>query len=205
MSSDLNTPHLFYTRTLQTIETFLNFIKEYGTLSYVLLFSYCALKSGALPLFAGYAAQAGALDITLVAAAVFAGGYLGDETRFYAARKYGVKAITSRPRLAKLWETAEKLFVKYGSAYIFMYRYPKGLRTIGALPVGLTDMSWNRFTLLNASSTLLWMTLLVGVGYLFGETIKHAVSENWGLFSVGLLIVSLALIYFAWTRIKPTV
>lgn len=169
----------------------------------MLLFAYCALKSGALPLFAGYAAQAGALDISIVALSVFTGGYLADEARFFAARKYGVSAVTSRPRLAKIWRTAEKLFDKYGSAYIFLYRYPKGLRTIGSLPVGLTDMPWTKFTLLNACSAFLWMSLLVGAGYVLGETIKNAVSENWGVFSVGLLIISLALIYLAWGRVQP--
>lgn len=154
-------------------------------------------------MFAGYAAQAGALDINIVVLSVFAGGYLGDEARFFAARKYGVSAITSRPRLARIWGSAEKLFDKYGSAYIFLYRYPKGLRTIGSLPVGLTDMPWTKFTLLNASSAFLWVSLLVGAGYVFGEVIKNAVSENWGVFSVSLLIVSLALIYLAWGHVQP--
>lgn len=160
------------------------------------------MKSGALPIFAGYAAQAGALDISIVAVSVFAGGYVADEARFFAARKYGVSAITSRPRLSKLWVTAEKLFDKYGSAYIFLYRYPKGLRTIGSLPVGLTNMPWTKFTFLNASSAFCWMSLMVGAGFVFGETIKNAVSENWGIFSVGLLFVSFALIYFAWGRVQ---
>jgi len=169
------------------------------------LFAYCALKSGALPLFAGYAAQAGALDVTWVAVAVFAGGYLGDEARFFVMRRYGADALASRPRFAKALETGKKLLKRYGVAYIFLYRYPKGMRTIGALPVGLTDMSWPRFTLLNASSALLWVTILVGAGYLFGETIESAVSENWGMFSVALLVVFLLLGYFAWRRVMKSI
>ena len=31
-------------------------VREYGTWIYILLFAYCMLKSGSLPLFAGYAA-----------------------------------------------------------------------------------------------------------------------------------------------------
>lgn len=63
------------------MEAIISLISQYGTLVYLLLFGYCALKSGSLPLFGGYAAQAGALDVALVAVATFAGGYLGDELR----------------------------------------------------------------------------------------------------------------------------
>lgn len=51
-------------------------IQEYGTWIYILLFAYCMLKSGSLPLFAGYAAQTQALDLSLVLAVTFAGGLL---------------------------------------------------------------------------------------------------------------------------------
>lgn len=57
------------------LEAIVSLISQYGTLVYLLLFGYCALKSGSLPLFGGYAAQAGALDVALVAVATFAGGY----------------------------------------------------------------------------------------------------------------------------------
>jgi len=47
------------------METVLTLIGDYGTAVYIILFLYCALKSGALPLFGGYAAQQGVLDPVL--------------------------------------------------------------------------------------------------------------------------------------------
>ena len=82
------------------METVLQLLRDYGTAVYLILFLYCALKSGALPLFGGYAAQQGALDPFWVAGAAFAGGYLGDELRFFLARKYGEILVKNRPRLA---------------------------------------------------------------------------------------------------------
>ena len=134
-------------------------------------------------------------------ASVFAGGYLGDELRFFAMRRYGADAIESRPRFAKALQNAKKLLDRYGVAYIFLYRYPKGLRTVVALPVGLTYISWSRFTSLNAASAALWTSILVGSGYLFGETIRYAVSENWGVFSVALLVSFLLIFVIAWRRL----
>ncbi len=58
------------------MQELLDLIRQYGALIYALLFAYCAVKSGALPLFAGYAAKAGALDPISVFFAVLAGPIL---------------------------------------------------------------------------------------------------------------------------------
>ncbi len=184
------------------METILALVRDYGMAVYVLLFGYCALKSGSLPLFAGYAAQAGALDVAGVAAASFAGGYLGDEARFALARRYGDGLARGRPRLARIMENGKRLLAQYGVAYVFLYRYPKGMRTIGALPLGLTDMRWPVFTALNGASATLWAGLLVGAGYVFGQQIERAVASNWAAGSVILLAAFLALTGLAWWRVS---
>ena len=184
------------------MDNLLTLIGSYGTAVYIILFLYCALKSGALPLFGGYAAQQGVLDPGLVGAAALAGGYLGDELRFSLARRYGASWVAGKPRLAKMMNHSEQLLKRYGAAYIFLYRYPKGLRTIGSLPVGLTDMSWRRFTVLNAASAVTWASLLVGVGYVFGEIIEDAVTQGWGAVSIGLLLLFVILIWLGIRRVS---
>ncbi len=177
------------------MEEILDLLNEYGTVVYLLLFGYCALKSGWLPLFAGYAAYTGALNVHLVALAAFAGGYLGDEARFAAARIYGIRWLDRKNRLGRLFRKAQTLADRYGSAYIFIYRYPKGLRTIGALPIGLTGMRWIKFTFLNAGSALLWVLVLVGGGYSFGASFDAMGIENLTAVSVLLLCVFLLALY----------
>ena len=76
------------------------------------------------------------------------------------------------------------------------------MRTIGALPVGLTDIRWRRFTALNAASAVLWATLLVGAGYVFGEAIEGAVVQGWGAASVALLLAGVGLIWLGWRRVS---
>jgi membrane-associated protein len=184
------------------VDVLLNLLSEYGHLSYILLFLYCAMKSGALPLFAGMAAQYGYLNLSLVILVVFCGGYLGDELRFYLVRKYGDGFITSRPRLAKLATAAKQLLERYGLIYMFIYRYPKGMRTIGALPVALTNITWGKFTLLNGASAALWTAILTGIGYLFGRTLENLVSQQWGMVSVVLLLVFIAFSYVGWRVVR---
>lgn len=182
------------------MESFLELLNQYGAIVYAILFGYCALKSGWLPLFAGYAAHTGALDILSVSVVVFAGGYLGDELRFALARRYGTSWLERKNRFGHLFKRARDLANRYGAAYIFIYRYPKGLRTIGALPIGLTDMRWVRFTLLNASSALLWTIVLVGGGYLFGATFDGLGLQT--LTGISILLLGLFLVTF-WRIWRP--
>ena len=172
---------------------------------YAILFGYCALKSGALPLLAGVIAQQGALDPVLVAASAFLGGYLGDEARFAVARAYGDRLFESRPRVRRWIDQAAVVLDRYGPAYIFLYRYPKGLRTIGAFPVGLSGIAWRVFTVLNAASAFLWAGLLVGFGYLLGDQIAAAAESWWGTASVALLVAFLIASWFVFRRIGKAV
>jgi membrane-associated protein len=182
------------------MDQILALVREYGALIYVLLFAYCALKSGSLPLFAGFAAQTGALDVWMVATVVLAGGYLGDEARFVAARRWGRALIKRWPRFQPLVDKGVSLLERYGAAYIFLYRYPKGLRTVGAFPVGLTDMPWQRFTALNFVSALVWTLALVGGGYWLGAVMPAWISNNWGLASTVLLVLFGAASLLAWRK-----
>ena len=83
---------------------------------------------------------------------------------------------------------------------MFLCRYPKGMRTVGALPVGSGTMSWPAFTALNAASAILWTTILVGLGYVFGAQVEQAVNAGWGLASTLLLVVMIAVFAFVWWR-----
>lgn len=170
------------------MEQLLHWIEINQMLVYLLLFAYCALKSGALPLFAGVLVQQDALDLTPVVLAAFLGGYLGDELRFFVARRYGGGLFASRPKWRAYVDRASLAMETYGAAYIFLYRYPKGMRTIGALPVGLSQMPWGQFTVLNAMSAALWCSALVGLGVILGEQVTEAAESWWGVVSVALLI-----------------
>ncbi|WP_169543166.1 DedA family protein [Sneathiella aquimaris] len=171
------------------MQQILTWLEMNEALVYGMVFSYCALKSGALPFLAAALAPQAALDPYLIGGAAFLGGYLGDELRFAVARKYGEGLVTRFPKLSKPMEATRRLIDRYGVTYIFMYRYPKGMRTIGALPVGLTPMPWFQFTMLNAASALLWASILVGCGYFLGVQLAETIAAGWGAASMTLLLL----------------
>lgn len=180
------------------MQDILALIRDYGVVTYALLFAYCVFKSGTLPIFAGYAAKAGALDIGVVFLAVVAGGYLGDEVRFTLARRHGAGRLGKSERWKRALEIGKLLIERHGAFYIFAYRYPKGLRTIGALPIGLTPMLWLRFTILNLASAFVWATLLVGAGYMLGHLFEAGAGMWWGQIGVLLLALFVLLCVYAW-------
>lgn len=183
--------------------TILELLTDFGPFLYVLLFLYALTKSGSLPVFAGYAAHLGALDVVLVAAAAFAGGALGDEIRFRIARRYGAAWLTRRPRFAAPVARATDLLDRYGRLYLFAYRYPKGLRTVGAFPVGLAAMPWPTFAILNVASAALWTLVMVGLGYGLGPWIDHAFEGGFAIVSVVLLVLFVGASVLLWQRHRP--
>ena len=82
----------------------------------------------------------------------------------------------------------------------FFYIVILGLRTIGALPVGLKAISWRRFSVLNGCSALLWVIVLVGGGYIFGATFDALSVENLTALSLLLLCVFLVTLYRLWNK-----
>ncbi len=183
------------------MDVILSWVEVNAALVYLLLFGYCLLKSGALPLFAGVLVSSEVLLAAPVIAATFLGGYLGDELRFAVARRYGDAMQRKWPKTRTWIARGNRLMAKYGRAYIFLYRYPKGMRTIGALPLGTGPMDWRVFTLLNASSAAVWCFVLVGAGAAFGQSITMMIEKAYGFVSVLLLIVFVALGWLAMRRI----
>ncbi|MFT6558476.1 MAG: membrane protein DedA with SNARE-associated domain [Sneathiella sp.] len=167
----------------------LTWLEMNEALVYGIIFSYCALKSGALPFLAAALAPQAVLDPYLIGGAAFLGGYLGDELRFAVARQYGDGLVTRFPKLSKPLDATRRMIDRYGVAYLFLYRYPKGMRTIGALPVGLTPIPWSQFTMLNAASALLWASILVGGGFFLGVQLAETIAAGWGAASITLLLL----------------
>ncbi|MBL8702577.1 MAG: VTT domain-containing protein [Alphaproteobacteria bacterium] len=168
-------------------------VAAHGLMVYALLFAYTFVKSGALPLFAAYAAQLGALDISMVAAASFSGTWLGDEVRFAVGRRWGSRLLERFPRLKPRVALALRLLERHRHWYILGYRFPKGARTIGALPLGITAMEWRSFAPLNFLAAALWAGLLVALGYGAGslaETIWGPALQASGLVLLALFVAA---------------
>lgn len=172
------------------METVRGTLVDLGPWIYALLMGYCALKSGYLPVFAGYFAGTGDLDLRWTVLSVFAGGYVGDEIRYWIGRRAGPKLL-SYPSLARSMSLAGQLFTRNGAWYCFAYRYAKGLRTVGALPIGLTGWRWHRFAPINFASAATWASVLVGGGYVAGESVIDLTEQYGAWTSISIAVATL--------------
>ena len=174
-------------------------IESLGATIYVALFLYCVYKSGLLPLFAGMAAQQGLLEIGSVWVSVLAGGILADEIRFSLTRRYGFEWAARWPKFYRALKHTRSLMNHYGLAYLIVYRDVLGLRSIGALPVGLSDIKPIKFRWVSAASALTWTNVLVGLGYVLGQSAESALQSGFGLIGLVLLV---AMATLAWQSVQ---
>jgi membrane-associated protein len=123
----------------------------------------------------------------LIAAAV-----LGDSLN-YAIGHYIGPRIYHKPdsrwfKQAHLLRT-QAFYDKYGGITIIIGRFIPIIRTFAPFLAGVAGMSYHRFLSYNVVGGVLWISLLVYAGYLFGNIpwVKH----NLTLIVIGIVIVSL--------------
>ncbi len=63
----------------------------------------------------------------------------------------------------------EKLFARYGAVTIFFARFVFGMRIIAGPLAGVLRMPWRKFSLFNFLGAGLWVAVISGAGYLFGQ------------------------------------
>lgn len=176
----------------------LAFVERWGAWVYPALALYAAVKSGLLPVFAASAAAAGALDLGLVAVALFGGTVLGEEAKFHAGRWLVPRFASRLPRLSRAVERSRRAVERWGAAWVLLYRWPKGGRTLGALPIGAAGWPWRRFAWLNLAGAAIWSGGTLGLGWLGGATILAALDRWGGTITALLLLAMLILLVLAW-------
>ena len=75
-----------------------------------------------------------------------------------------------------------------------------GLRIAGPIAIGMSKVTFHRFLLFNALGALLWATIIVSFGYLFGQSAQWLFAEFQQytklLFVVILIVAVFALLIY---------
>jgi len=124
---------------------------------------------------------------------------VGDNLGF-AMGYYGGRPLLERYQSAfrieqKILTRGESLFARYGAATIFVARFVFGLRMIAGPMAGVLRMPWRKFLLFNFLGAAVWVTVISGAGYLFGQH-WHRVEEYIKRFDI--VAVVLVLMAGAW-------
>jgi len=180
----------------------LELVQQYGTWVYAILFLIIFAETGLvvtpfLPgdslLFAiGALAAIGLLDPLLSSLLIISAAFLGDNTNYWAGRLIGPKVFSREDSFffrRSYLERTEQFYNRYGSATVIIARFVPIVRTFAPFVAGIGRMPYARFIGFSALGSLLWVTICLGGGYLFGNL--PVVRDNFTLVVLGIIAVSL--------------
>lgn len=190
------------------------FVKDYGDLTYLILFLIVFAETGLvvtpfLPgdslLFAAgaIAARPEGLDPVVLTALLIVAAILGDGVNYIVGRYIGPKVFAREYKLLKrehLLRTQE-FYDKHGGKAIIFARFVPIVRTFAPFIAGIGSMNYSRFVVYNIVGAIAWVVSFITLGYWFGD--NPVVKKNFTLVIFGIIFISiLPALYQAWAARK---
>lgn len=116
---------------------------------------------------------------------------LGNTTNYALGRVVGPPAFSGRYRLLKVkhLESTRAFFQRYGGLAVALSRFMPIIRTFAPFVAGIGRMPYRRFQAYNLLGGFAWVSVFVGLGYLFGNI--SVVKQNFGLVTLCIVFISL--------------
>ncbi len=93
----------------------------------------------------------------------------------------------------------ESLFERFGAVTVFFARFVFGMRIVAGPMAGVLRMPWRKFLLFNFLGAVVWVTVISGAGYLFGQhwnRLEHYLKR----FDIAIAVVALLALAIWWWR-----
>jgi len=193
------------------------FIAEHGRWVYALLFAIIFAETGlvvtpflpgdSILFIAGTATATSTLNVHVLVIVLVAAAVLGDSVNFAIGRWVGPKVFAHAGekgiwRLVKKshLERTHEFFEKYGGFAIIIGRFVPIVRTFAPFLAGVGEMAYPRFLAYNVVGGVVWITLIVYAGHLFGNV--PWVQDNFKWVVIGIIVVSLLPMAFEYLKAK---
>ncbi|EAE6007614.1 DedA family protein [Listeria monocytogenes] len=166
--------------------------------------------------FGGFMTTVTSLNVVMVIIVATLGSVVGAILLYKVASYFGkerlTKIVLKYGRILRLKESdierAENFFLKYGSWAVFLCRMIPLIRSLISIPAGMTKMKMSKFLILTTAGSLLWNTVLIGLGAMFGESWSEIVvfmdSFSTIIYSIIAILVVVGLGFFFRARFKKT-
>ena len=143
------------------------------------LFALILGESAGLPLpgetaliASGGLAADGQVSLTAVIVVAASAAIIGDMIGYWVGRRGGRKLLLREGRFSghrrAAVAKADRYFEKYGVITVFFARFVPGVRVVGAVSAGATEMRWRNFAIANALGCITWATVVSSVAYAAG-------------------------------------
>ena len=188
-------------------ETVFGLVSDYGAyVIFVSAFLSCLalpIPTSLMMLTGGAFVASGDLTIWGVATAAYTGAVLGDQAGYFIGRYGGsplVAHLARAPARASVIARATALIDRRGGMGVFLSTW--AVAPLGPwvnFVAGATHLSWRRFAFWDVLGETVWVTVYVGLGYIFMDQVA-TVAEIMGDV-IGLLVAAVvAVAAFLWLR-----
>ncbi|PEQ22595.1 alkaline phosphatase [Listeria monocytogenes] len=166
--------------------------------------------------FGGFMTTVTSLNVVMVIIVATLSSVVGAILLYKVASYFGkerlTKIVLKYGRILRLKESdierAENFFLKYGSWAVFLCRMIPLIRSLISIPAGMTKMKMSKFLILTTAGSLLWNTVLIGLGAMLGESWSEIVvfmdSFSTIIYSIIAILVVVGLGFFFRARFKKT-
>ncbi len=143
-----------------------------STYGYPALIIGTFLEGETIMILAGVAAHLGYLELEWVIICGFFGTVIGDQLYFFLGRRHGKTTLAKHPA----WQTPAtrvlKILERHQNLLILGFRFLYGIRTVTPFVIGMSEVSYMRFTLLNLTGAAIWAVCIALAGYYFGHAVE---------------------------------
>jgi membrane-associated protein len=188
-------------------------VRDYGPWIYAILFVVIFSETGfvvtpflpgdSLLFVAGALAALGGMDVHLLVVTLVVAAVLGNTVNYAVGRWLGRRFFDEgRSRWVKreYLDRTHAFYERYGGVAVVISRFLPIVRTYVPFVAGLARMGRTTFTAYNVAGAVLWVASLCYAGYFFGNL--PWVKQNLSLIIVGIIVVSLLPLVFAWVKAK---
>ncbi len=176
-------------------------IDDYGVWTYLILFVIVFLETGlvvtpflpgdSLLFAAGTFAAGGSLEVSLLIVVLSVAAIAGDSVNYSIGSLVGPKVFQKgdvRFLNKKHLERTHAFYERHGGKTIIIARFVPIIRTFAPFVAGIGSMTYMRFLAYNVVGGLLWVSVGVLAGYLFGNL--PAVKDNFSLIILAIVLIS---------------
>ena len=99
-------------------------------------------------------------------------------------------------------DAAERWFAKYGAISVLVGRVLPVVRSAISVPAGIAEMARVPFMILTTIGSLVWVSLLTGLGYAAGSNWQHVSNDFHKAQAPVLVVLVLVLAWGVWHRVR---
>jgi len=107
----------------------------------------------------------------------------GDSLGYWVGRRYGQRVVARYGLWARLTpprlETMRLFVQRYGPVAVFLARFVIGLRFLAGPLAGSLDLSWRSFLMANVLGAVVYVPIMVGMGYAVGVGVGGYMEPIW--------------------------